>query len=115
LFAFAGGIDDDGSLVLVGSTVDDNRVDASSNRDMFVDGGGLEVEGSATIAGTRVAGNSVTAHASEGIASAQGGGVFAGGDSPASVRDGFVGNNTAQSTATAGTAVVQGGFAPISL
>jgi hypothetical protein len=109
LFAFAGGIDDDGSLVLVGSTVNDNRVDASSNRNMFVDGGGLEIEGSATIAGTRVAGNSVTAHASEGIASAQGGGVFAAGDSPVSVRDSFVGDNTAQSTATAGTAVVQGG------
>ena len=109
LFAFAGGIDDDGSLVLVGSTVDDNRVDASSNRDMFVDGGGLEIEGSATIAGTRVAGNSVTAHASDGIASAQGGGVFAAGDGPVSVRDSFIGDNTAQSTATAGTAVVQGG------
>jgi hypothetical protein len=109
LFAFAGGIDDDGSLVLVGSTVDDNRVDASSNRDMFVDGGGLEVEGSDTIDGTRVAGNSVTAHASEGIASAQGGGVSAAGDSPVSVRDSFIGDNTAQSTATAGTAVVQGG------
>jgi hypothetical protein len=109
LFAFAGGIDADGSLVLVGSTVDDNRVDASSNENMFVDGGGLELEGSATIAGTRVAGNSVTAHASDGIASAQAGGVFAAGDSPVSVRDSFIGGNTAQSTATAGTAVVQGG------
>jgi hypothetical protein len=109
LFAFAGGIDADGSLVLVGSTVDGNRVDASSNENMFVDGGGLELEGSATIAGTRVAGNTVTAHALDGIASAQAGGVFAAGDSPVSVRDSFIGQNTAQSTATAGTAVVQGG------
>jgi len=43
---------------------------------VFVDGGGLEVEGSAKIDGTRVSGNSVTAHASDGIASAQGGGLF---------------------------------------
>ena len=109
LFAFAGGIDDDGSLVLVDSTVDDNSVDASSNGDMFVDGGGLEVEGSATIAGTHIAGNSVTAHSSDGIASAQGGGVVAAGDGPVSVRDSFIGDNTAQSTATTGTAVAQGG------
>ena len=109
LFAFAGGIDADGSLVLAGSTVDGNRVDASSNGNMFVDGGGLEVEGTATISGTRVAGNSVTAHASEGIASAQGGGVNAAGDGPVSVRDSFVGDNSARSTAGAGTAVVQGG------
>jgi hypothetical protein len=109
LFAFAGGIDDDGSLLLSGSTVDDNRVEAISSRDMFVDGGGLEVEGSATIADTQIVGNSVAAHASEGIASAQGGGVFTAGETPVSVRDSLVGDNTAQSTATAGTAVVQGG------
>ena len=109
LFAFGGGIDGDGSLLLVGSTVDDNRVDASSNENMFADGGGLEIEGSATIAGTHIAGNSVTAHAAQGIASAQAGGLFAAGETPVWVRDSFIGDNTAHSTATAGTAIVQGG------
>ena len=72
VIAFAGGIDDDGTLTLTNSTFDGNRVDAAGTS-ASVDGGALEAEGSATLSDVRVTNNAVTATASSGAAVAQGG------------------------------------------
>ncbi|TML15440.1 MAG: hypothetical protein E6G33_08100 [Actinobacteria bacterium] len=108
LTAFAGGIDDDGVLVLRDSAVSNNRVAATSVGSVFVDSGGLEIEGTATISNSRFAGNSVSAVAPAGTAVSQGGGILTVTPELVTVSDSVISNNVASSTTTTGTASVQG-------
>ena len=74
-----GGIDDDGSLVLVGSRVDHNqvtgRVPASSGFLAGAVDGGLQVQGVATIYESSISHNTLTAHSATGATNAAGGGI----------------------------------------
>jgi hypothetical protein len=77
--AVAGGIFDEGSLTLSGSTVERNHVSASipaSSQDTALAGaGGMEVNGVATIRDGRFAANSVSVSGPGGFAGAGGGGI----------------------------------------
>ena len=77
--AVAGGILDEGSLVLTHSAIERNRASATvpdSSHDTAVAGaGGMEVDGAAAIRDSRFVGNSVAASAPAGSASAVGGGI----------------------------------------
>jgi len=78
--AEAGGIDSDGSLLLVDSSVDHNTitgsVPASSGFIAEADGGGLQIQGATTLRGSRVIGNSLSSTSVTGTAAASGGGLF---------------------------------------
>jgi hypothetical protein len=78
--AEAGGIDADGSLVVVDSSIDHNTatasVPAASGFLAEADGGGLQIEGVTTLSGSRVIGNTLGATSGAGTAFASGGGVF---------------------------------------
>jgi hypothetical protein len=104
VIAFAGGIDDDGTLTVIDSTLSGNRVLATGTA-ASVDGGAIEAEGSATLNDVLVANNAVTATASSGAALAQGGAIFNAG--AFELRDVAVRDNNAVANGTAGTA--QGG------
>ena len=77
--AVAGGILDEGSLLLSESTIDHNDVISSvpiSSQDAaFAGAGGIEIDGVATIRRSSLVGNSVTANAPAGFAGAGGGGL----------------------------------------
>ena len=107
--AFAGGIDDDGSLVLRDSTVADNQVRGTSGDSVFLDAGALEIEGTATIRNTRFTGNSVSATATRGLALAQAGAIAAVTPELVSISDSVISGNSVTGTTTTGSAVVQGG------
>jgi hypothetical protein len=74
----AGGIDDDGSLVLSDSSVDHNQTTANvlgSSPATALVGGAIDVDGLATIRDSRFVGNSGTANAPAGTAIAGGGAI----------------------------------------
>ena len=77
--AVAGGILDEGSLVLTHAAIERNRASATvpdSSHDAALAGaGGMEVDGAAAISDSRFGGNSVSANAPAGSASAVGGGI----------------------------------------
>jgi hypothetical protein len=77
--AEAGGIDSDGSLLLTGSSVDNNNaagtVPASSSFLVETDGGGIQVQGVTTVRDSRVVNNSLSSTSDTGLALAGGGGV----------------------------------------
>jgi hypothetical protein len=77
--ATAGGIDDDGSLLLVGSRIDHNQVTGSVPASSgFLAGavdGGLQVQGVATIRDSSISHNTLTAHSATGPTNAAGGGI----------------------------------------
>jgi hypothetical protein len=77
--AVAGGILDEGSLVLTHSAIERNRASAtvpdSSHDTAVASAGGMEVNGAAAIRDSRFVGNSVAASAPAGSASAVGGGI----------------------------------------
>jgi hypothetical protein len=105
--AFGGGIDDDNSLVLMDSTVDNNSVTStvtsSQPSSMSVaDGGGMEVDGSAMVKGTNFSANHVTG---TGTNFAYGGAVANFGT--LSLQDSTVNNNAVSATGLVGA--VQGG------
>ena len=78
--AEAGGIDSDGSLLLIGSTIDHNSatgtVPASSGFLVEADGGGMQVQGETTVRDSRITDNSLSVTSETGIALGSGGGVF---------------------------------------
>jgi hypothetical protein len=115
------GILTDGSLVLRGSTVSDNRVSATTAAvspagNAFADSGGLgtgccqEVRPPSTVAisSTHFSGNSVSATAPAGTASATGGGINVANDKLVLVSDSLVGGNSVSATTTTGFAIAQG-------
>ena len=108
LIAFAGGIDDDGSLVVRDSTISGNRVSGTSGASAFLDAGGLEIEGAATITNTRFTGNNLAATAAAGMALSQGGAIVAVTPELVTISDSVVRGNSASSTTATGSAVVQG-------
>jgi hypothetical protein len=105
--AFAGGIDADGSLVMRNSAVNGNRVTGTSPDGAFVDGGGLELEGPVTIRNVEVRGNTLAATTFAGQASSEGAGLSAGTES-ATIEGSLIADNSATSTASGGTAIVEG-------
>jgi hypothetical protein len=109
LVASAGGIDDDGSLVVRDSTISGNRVSGTSGASAFLDAGGLEIEGAATITNTRFTGNNLAATAAAGMALSQGGAIVAVTPELVTISDSIVRGNSASSTTATGSAVVQGG------
>jgi hypothetical protein len=78
--AESGGIDSDGSLTLVDSSVDHNSatgsVPASSGFLTEADGGGLQVQGVTTLRSSHIVDNSVSATSLTGVAVGSGGGVL---------------------------------------
>jgi hypothetical protein len=75
--AVAGGILDEGSLTLIGSSVERNHVNssipASSANAALAGAGGIEVDGDATIRDSRFVGNAVVARAPAGLVGGGGG------------------------------------------
>jgi hypothetical protein len=116
------GICTDGSLVLRGGTVSDNRVSATTAAispagSAFADSGGLGTgccqlpptpPSTVAISGTRFTGNSVSATAPAGTASASGGGINVANDKLVPVSDGLVSGNSVSATTTTGSAIAQG-------
>jgi hypothetical protein len=78
--AEAGGIDSDGSLLMVDSSVDHNTVASSVPADSgFIaesDGGGLQIQGVTILRNSRVTGNELSATSATGTAFGSGGGIF---------------------------------------
>jgi hypothetical protein len=107
VIAFAGGIDNDGTLALDESTLDGNRVTATGT-DASVDGGAIEIEGPTTIADTRLTGNAVTATALTGTALAQGGAILTAADQLVTLSESIVSGNLANSTSSTQAASVEG-------
>jgi hypothetical protein len=117
----AGGIDDDGSLLLQDSTVSNNRITASvtSTEPTAVassDGGAMEIDGAATIKNTKITGNSVVATSPAGIVgdfspspASVGGALVVTTVQPVTVTDSVIRGNTVSATTTSGTALVAGG------
>jgi hypothetical protein len=107
--AFAGGVLDEGDLLLTGGAVEGNEVIASvpssSSAGAFGDGGGLEVDGIAAIHKSRIAGNTVTMTAPNGFALSQGGGLANAGQT--TLEKVIVVGNSA--TANGSDGIVQGG------
>ncbi len=109
LIAFAGGIDDDGSLVLLDSTVSNNRVSGTSEASVFLDAGALEIDGAAVISNTRFTDNSVSATAPSGSALSQAGAILTATPDLVITGDSVISGNSASSTTVTGSAIVQGG------
>jgi hypothetical protein len=78
--AEAGGIDSDGSLLMIDSSVDHNTVSASvpagSGFIAEADAGGVQIQGVTTLVESRVIGNELSASSPTGIAFGSGGGIF---------------------------------------
>ena len=78
--AEAGGIDSDGSLLLIASRVDHNTilgsVPAESGFVAEADGGGIQVQGTTTMRDSRVVDNALSATSPTGTALGSGGGIF---------------------------------------
>lgn len=78
--AESGGVDSDGELTLVDSTVDHNSatgsVSPSSGFLVESDGGGMQIQGTTTLHSSHVVGNSVSSTSASGAALASGGGLF---------------------------------------
>ena len=78
--AEAGGIDSDGSLLMIESTVDHNTVTAfvpaGTGFMAESDAGGLQIQGVTTLVDSRVIGNALSASSPTGIAFGSGGGIF---------------------------------------
>jgi fibronectin-binding autotransporter adhesin len=78
--AEAGGIDSDGSLLLTGSSVENNAaraiVPASSGFLAESDGGGIQIQGSTIVRDSRIANNSLSSTSETGTALSSGGGLF---------------------------------------
>jgi len=78
--AESGGIDSDGSLLLTGSSVENNTalatVPASSGFLAESDGGGIQVQGSTIVRDSRIAHNSLSSTSETGTALSSGGGLF---------------------------------------
>ncbi len=111
-----GGICVDGSLVISGSTVSDNRVTATTPvGSASVDSGGLgtgcceEPPTTVTISGSRFTDNRLTAMAPAGTAIALGGGVSMANDKLIRISDSLVSGNSATATTTTGSAIAHGG------
>jgi hypothetical protein len=111
-----GGICPDGSLVLRGSTVSDNRASATTPvGSASADSGGVgtgccqEVPTTVAISGTRFTGNSVSATAPAGTASASGGGINVANDKLVPVSDSLFSGNSVSANTTTGSAIAQGG------
>jgi hypothetical protein len=107
--AFAGGIDNDGTLTLNESTLNGNRVTATGT-DASVDAGAIEIEGPATIANTRLTGNAVTAAATTGTALAQAGALFTAADQLVTLSDSIVSGNLVSSASSTAASVEGGGI-----
>ena len=109
VLAFSGGIQDDGSLLLADSTVDQNHVSASvsasSGSTAIAAQGGLGVAGVATVRNSIVASNRVTADSATGAAIVGGGGVANFGQT--TLRGTLVIGNSATANGASGSA--QGG------
>ena len=109
-----GGIDADSPLLLVDSTVSDNRATLSVTSPQpgsvnGSDGGGIENDSSATIRDSTIGDNSTTATGPFGTVFAFGGALNSGNGQTVTVADSTITRNTATATASSGTAVVQGG------
>jgi hypothetical protein len=78
--AESGGIDSDGSLILTGSSVENNTalaiVPASSGFLAEADGAGIQVQGVTTVSDSRISNNSLSATSETGTALGSGGGLF---------------------------------------
>ena len=78
--AEAGGIDSDGALLMVDSSVDHNTatgsVPADSGFIVEADGGGLQIQGVTTLRDSRVTDNALSATSATGTAFGSGGGIF---------------------------------------
>ncbi len=113
--AYAGGIDDIGSLVLRNSSVDHNRASASVSSStgglgfVLTDAGGIEVDGAATIDNTSIVANGVGATAPDGTVVAAGGGLLSVSVGGVTVRSSIIARNSISATAASGAAFVQGG------
>lgn len=107
--AFAGAIDDDGSLVLRDSSVTGNEVRGTSGASVFLDAGAIEIEGTAAIRNTRFTDNSVSATATAGMALSQAGAIAAVTPELVTISDSVISDNSVASATTTGSAVVQGG------
>ncbi len=110
---FSGGLGVDGSLLLIGSTVDQNRVTAavpqSSSSAANGDSAGIGMGGYASISHSRLVGNSVSARASGGVASAMFGALSAGSDTHrTSVTHTDVSDNHLKATTVSGSFRLQG-------
>ena len=109
VLAFSGGIQDDGSLLLSDSTVDQNHVSASvpgsSGSTAIAAQGGLGVGGDATVRNSLIANNRVIADSATGAAIVGGGGVANFGQT--TLEKTLVIGNTATATGASGSA--QGG------
>jgi Right handed beta helix region len=110
-----GGICVDGSLVISGSTVSDNRsIAATPVGSASVDSGGLgtgcceEPPSTVTISSTRFVDNQLAAVAPAGTATALGGGVSMANDKLILISDSLVSGNSATATTTTGLAIVHG-------
>jgi autotransporter family porin len=111
-----GGICVDGSLVISGSTVSDNRVIATTPvGSASIDSGGLgtgccqEPPTTVTISGSRFIDNRLTATAPAGTAIANGGGISMANDKLIRISDSLVSGNSATATTTTGSAIAHGG------
>jgi hypothetical protein len=116
--AGAGGIDDDGALVLSNSTVSNNRASLNYTSsapapNIGADAGAMEVDGDVSIANTTFAGNS--ASASVPIASipgppgGSGGALFLASPDPVSITNSTFTGNSAHNDVPSGNAGVAGG------
>lgn len=111
--ALGGGIDDDTTLLLLDSTVQDNATHStitSVQPGSFAGapGGGISVNGSATIRGTTVRGNSSTATGGT-TALVAGAGLTNENGETVSLADSTFTGNSATAATSAGTAIVWGG------
>jgi len=108
--AEAGGIDSDGSLLMLDSSVDRNTatafVPAGSGFLAEADAGGLQIQDVTTLRNSRVIGNTLSATSASGIAFGSGGGIFNLGASLTLERTVVAGNSAA---ATGVTGVNLGG------
>jgi len=113
VLAFAGGIDDDGSLTLTNSSVDHNHVAASAPTAVgalvLTDAGGIEIDGTATISDSSITHNSATSQAPDGQVVATGGGLLAASADGATIQRSLIAHNSISADSTNGSVFVQGG------
>lgn len=111
--AFSGGVNNDGTLILHGSSISANHVSAQaapgSGAGAFADSGGLGMGGYAAINQSLISGNTITATAVDGDASATFAGMSAGNPThPVTVTDSVIAHNRLTALTDRGTATVQG-------
>jgi hypothetical protein len=118
--ATAGGIQDSGSIQLVGSTVSNNQVGSTITSALTspfgqAQAGGLEIDGTASIQDSRFTGNRAIATGNAGLFAddggtvALGGGIFNQSTSPVPIMGGIIRNNSAIASAASGSVFVGGG------